>query len=124
FGDCILARVPDGLKIRHMLVDFGRAPGKGGTTAAFPKIAEDIKSFCGGRLDLLVMTHEHLDHIEGFYHQRHVFDAIKVDHVWMSLPSHPKYYERFPNARPLRAFRTAADQLLKDSVRNSIQLAP
>jgi hypothetical protein len=44
-----------------MLVDFGTAPGKGGTTAIFPSIARDVAAFCNGHLHLLVMTHEHLD---------------------------------------------------------------
>src|SRR6202043_2985258 len=86
--------------------------------------ALDIKKFCAEHLDLLVMTHEHLDHMEGFHHQRDVFDKIKVDHVWMSLPSHPNYYERFPKAQPQKAFRAAAGDLLRYSSRNNTQIAP
>jgi beta-lactamase superfamily II metal-dependent hydrolase len=111
FGDCILVRIPASPRPRHMLIDFGKAPGKGGTTKVFPKIAEDIAKFCGNHLDLLVMTHEHLDHMEGFLHQRAVFDAMRVDHVWMSLPSHPDYYTRYPNAEPQRRLRALASEL-------------
>lgn len=115
FGDCILVRIPDGNDVRHMLVDFGKAPGKGGTTAVFASVAKDIQKFCNGHLDLLVATHEHLDHIEGFYHQRKIFDDVDVDHVWMSLPSKPDYYRKHPNARPQKRLRELAASLLDRS---------
>ncbi|HVH46571.1 MAG TPA: hypothetical protein VM925_29725 [Labilithrix sp.] len=111
FGDCILVRVPGSPRPKHMLIDFGKAPGKGGTTKVFPQIAEDIADFCGNHLDLLVMTHEHLDHMEGFYHQRAIFDEMRIDHVWMSLPSHPDYYERYPDAEPQKRLRALASEL-------------
>jgi len=112
FGDCILARIPDGRATRHVLVDFGRAPGKGAGTSMFEAVARDIARFCGNHLDLLVVTHEHLDHLEGFYHQRKVFDGVKVDHVWMGLPSHPDYYRDYPRAEPLKRLRELAGGLL------------
>src|SRR5262245_23156367 len=67
FGDCFLVTVPDGSQTRHMLVDFGNAPGLLNTN--YPAIAENIKEETGSHLDLVVMTHEHLDHLEGFYDQ-------------------------------------------------------
>lgn len=73
FGDCFLLRFeyPDASR-RHMLIDFG--------TTGLPetaerdqmvRIARDIEVKVGedggsGRLDVLVATHRHADHISGF----------------------------------------------------------
>lgn len=108
FGDCFLVTIPDGAQLRHLLIDFGNAPGKAGSNESFPDIAANILEETGGHLDVVVMTHEHLDHMEGFYSQRKVFDTITVDQVWMGLPSHPTYYEDFPDAEPQRKLRAAA----------------
>src|SRR5262249_11179016 len=124
FGDCVVARIPDGDVIRHMLVDFGKAPGKGGTTAIFPDIARDVADFCGGHLDLLVMSHEHLDHMEGFFHQRAVLDKMQIDHVWMSLPSDPDYYKKYEKAEPHRRVRALAAEILTSAGQKGLTLAP
>jgi hypothetical protein len=69
FGDCFLLtfHYAKPARDRHVLIDFG--------TAATPKIfgsnlmdqvAQDIRLECGGKLDLVVATHRHRDHISGF----------------------------------------------------------
>jgi len=115
FGDCILLSLPDGSRTRHILIDFGRAPNDAGSLERFPAIAENIARECNNHLDLVVMTHEHLDHIEGFYRERAVFDRMDVDRVWMSLPSHPEYYTDYPQAR--------LQKRLADAVRGFADLA-
>jgi hypothetical protein len=112
FGDCVVARIPDGDAVRHMLIDFGRAPGKGAGTSMFAPVARSIAEFCRNHLDLVVVTHEHLDHIEGFYHQRRIFDQLEIDQVWMGLPSHPTYYRDYPDAQPLKRLRDLAGRML------------
>ncbi len=124
FGDCILLSLPDGNKTRHLLFDFGRAPNDSASLERFPAIAADIKKECGGRLDLLVMTHEHLDHMEGFYREREVFNSMTVDRVWMSLPSHPKYYSDFPKAKLQKKLRAGLTAFAADARRNGLVLHP
>jgi hypothetical protein len=68
FGDCFLLtfRYPSGsVGEKHVLVDFGStaSPGKTPLSGA---IAEDIDKTTGGRLDAIVVSHRHQDHISGF----------------------------------------------------------
>ncbi len=118
FGDCILVSAPVGGRTRHMLIDFGKAPG--GSTKSFPDIAADIAKECDNHLDVLVMTHEHLDHMEGFLSQRAVFDAMTIGQVWMSLPSDPKYYEDYPKATLQKKVRAIAAELDKALHRHDV----
>lgn len=68
FGDCFLLRFsyPDETQ-RHVLIDFGstRPPAWAGEDHML-EVAERIKKLCGGKLDILVATHRHKDHISGF----------------------------------------------------------
>lgn len=76
FGDCFLVSffyrrpLPDGRDARHILVDYGttRAPRRG----AKPLVdaAQLITTHCGGELDVIVATHRHRDHIDGFGERR------------------------------------------------------
>jgi hypothetical protein len=71
FGDCFLVSfeyadaLDDGRSERHMLVDFGstRRPPKGGD---LEDVAQLIREHTGGRLDVIVVSHRHKDHLSGF----------------------------------------------------------
>lgn len=124
FGDCILLRLPDGTQTRHVLIDFGRAPNDAGSLERFPAIAQDIAAQCGGHLDLVVVTHEHLDHMEGFYREREVFDQMQVDQVWMGLPSDPDYYTDFPKAKPQKKLREAVAAFARRAAMKGVAFHP
>jgi hypothetical protein len=69
FGDCFLLTFfyGDDDKARNVLIDFGsteRSPfgPEGGLLAIAKKIGED----CGDKLEMVVATHRHADHISGF----------------------------------------------------------
>jgi hypothetical protein len=49
------------------------------------RIARDIASTTGGRIDLLMITHEHWDHISAFSKEqaRSVFESIKLGALWL-----------------------------------------
>ena len=64
-----------------MLIDCG---GWNTNGAAVTPCVEDIHKTCGGELDLLVVTHQHEDHVSGFNQARETFDKINVKEVWMS----------------------------------------
>lgn len=69
FGDCFLLtfHYAKPAKDRHVLIDFGTAgaPKIFGSNL-MDRIAEDIRLECSGKLDLVVATHRHRDHISGF----------------------------------------------------------
>lgn len=118
FGDCVLVSIGADADQKHVLFDFGNAPSsvkaQGGNNDVFEPIARDIAKVTDGKLDLLVMSHEHLDHMEGFYHQKKIFDKMDVRDVWMSIMSAPDYYRRFPKARPEKSARLALSRLAFD----------
>lgn len=72
FGDCFLVSfhyrrpLADGRDQRHMLVDFGSTRTPRRRTGLLPQAAQLIEQHTGGQLDVLVATHRHKDHIDGF----------------------------------------------------------
>lgn len=68
FGDCFLLTFKYADRNRNVLIDFGsmRLP-ETAPKSQMSLVAEDIKSVCGKeRLDIVVATHRHSDHISGF----------------------------------------------------------
>ncbi len=77
FGDCFLltfhypARGKKKAFDRHVLIDFGTSsPPKNGRKNYMVQVAKDIEQRCGGKLDAVVVTHRHLDHLSGFAPQK------------------------------------------------------
>jgi hypothetical protein len=68
FGDCFLLTFSYGrAKPRNVLIDFGSTKqSASGPRGEMLEIAERIREDCGGKLQMLVATHRHADHISGF----------------------------------------------------------
>jgi beta-lactamase superfamily II metal-dependent hydrolase len=102
FGDAVLVTVPDNGTTRHILIDVGNVlSGKGGDDSVFQPVVEDIKRELGDRpLDLYVMTHEHMDHIQGLlFAKEKAGITLDVDYAWITASAAEDYYDRHPNAK-------------------------
>lgn len=75
-------RRTDGTPFR-MLIDCGLHSIVSGGTDRIDKIATDIKAESQGHIDVLVVTHEHWDHVSGFSTAAEIFKNITVGEVWM-----------------------------------------
>ena len=81
FGDALLVSWDEDDGVHHAWVDFGNFLTD--ANAVFEKVYNDVLTRTGGKLDLLVITHRHLDHLEGFYSQRTRFKAdFTIQRLW------------------------------------------
>ena len=107
FGDAVLVSVPDrnaGGQVvnRNILIDVGNVlSGQGGDDAVFRPVIEDILEVLNGNpLDLYVMTHEHLDHVQGLLYGAEKLDLeIDIRFSWLTASSAADYYDNHENAK-------------------------
>jgi hypothetical protein len=67
FGDCFLLSFVYAQRERHVLIDFGTFEGpKDAASGHMLRVANEIAKLTNGALDILVATHRHKDHINGF----------------------------------------------------------
>lgn len=91
FGDCFLISFGTGKAARHILIDFGaHMHGEIGTMG---QIMDDIETATGSKLEILVATHQHRDHISGFGQFAARFSKFKIREVrlpWTDNPHDPQ----------------------------------
>ena len=89
-GDCHLLTFakPDGTPYR-MLIDCGVHVSITGGPALVNDIVADLEKETGGKIDVLVVTHEHWDHVSGFLTSRDLFKDFVVGDVWMAWTENP-----------------------------------
>jgi hypothetical protein len=90
-GDCFLLamRARDGAA-RYLMIDCGVFMGTEGGDDRMRLIANDIVRATGGQVDVMVVTHEHWDHLSGFYYARQIFeDRLEVQQLWLGWTEDP-----------------------------------
>jgi len=116
FGDAILVSIPDKTsageaKTRHILIDVGNALGgknDGGLDTVFEPVVNNIlEELAGQPLDLYIMTHEHMDHVQGLMYAattrqqslgKVLKDELNVRYSWLTASARPDYYDDFTEA--------------------------
>ncbi|TCA23626.1 hypothetical protein E0H70_28265 [Rhizobium leguminosarum bv. viciae] len=110
-GDCHLIRIKrDGLDDFFMLIDCGVHSSVSGGPGTINAIVSDILTVTK-RIDILVVTHEHVDHVSGFLSAADTFAQLHVDEVWMGWTENPADQQ----ARQLDKFKGQAIALLSQA---------
>lgn len=123
FGDAILVSVPDRTasgepQTRHILIDVGNVlSGEGGQDVVFQPVIENVLEVLDGRpLDLYVMTHEHLDHVQALLYAFEKLDLpVDVRYAWLTGSAAEDYYDRYPDARKRLLDYEAIERFLQAS---------
>jgi beta-lactamase superfamily II metal-dependent hydrolase len=130
FGDAILIAVPERTRratvVRHILIDVGNVLG--GDSEVFSAVMEDVLRRLDRRpVDLYVMTHEHMDHVQDLLRAHSAKQRLPViEYAWLTGSAHPRYRQRFPEARKqIELYRAAYDRVrLAATQRGLLGLTP
>lgn len=70
----------------YLLIDCGVILGTPDAERLMRTVVRDIAAATGGRIDLLVITHEHWDHVSGFLQAAEVWESapVHIESVWMA----------------------------------------
>jgi hypothetical protein len=118
-GDCFLVSFAKTSKTPfNILIDCGVVLGTPDPVPRMKRVVEDIAGITSGKIDLLIVTHEHMDHVSGFNQVRDLFEKLKIDRVWVAWTEDPSN----PLANKLRAERRTAEEALRIAV-NHLALA-
>lgn len=90
-GDCFLLAFAgrEGRRKRnvYVLIDCGLKPGSEIRDQKIDAVIEDIRKATNGRIDVVIVTHEHQDHVNGFAKTENgtpLFDGIEIGEVWLA----------------------------------------
>lgn len=93
-GDCFLLCFKDeNDEPFYFLIDCGYKPNSD-VHHTIDEVVADIREATGGRIHVVLVTHEHQDHVNGFWETRSGnvsarFEDIEVDHLWLAWTEDP-----------------------------------
>ena len=121
-GDCIYCRIPKGHKDGrdfHILIDCGTLSSTDYLSAAIDTLKPLLPTIDGKRhVDLLVVTHEHKDHMTGFGMK--LWDELSFGAIWMSAAMDLKH----PEAKRAQKLHGFAARAMQRAVRLNLALGP
>jgi beta-lactamase superfamily II metal-dependent hydrolase len=120
-GDCIYVRIPGPTNGFHILIDCGKKGDDKLLKQAIDHLEGELpKGKAAGkkRLDLIVATHRHEDHIKGFNPEW--FANIEVRNIWLSAAMDPKH----PQAKGVEKMRAVATQAMRGLMESGRALSP
>lgn len=114
FGDSFLLTFPDPDRPRKVFIDCGYhaagPPPVRPLDEVVKQIINDIGEGGAARLDVVVATHRHRDHVFGF--ENSAWSEVRVTDVWMPWTEHPTD----PEARRIREAQAKKAKLLADAL--------
>ena len=88
-GDSFLLTFPKGRGSQHVLIDSGVLLGTADAATKMKAVAQNVVEVTGGKLDVLVATHEHWDHLSGFVQAQEEFEKLEIGEVWLAWTEDP-----------------------------------
>jgi beta-lactamase superfamily II metal-dependent hydrolase len=89
-GDCFFITLTAGAAKTRLLIDCGSFRNGAASIARLDAIVSSISSDLGqDKIDVVVGTHQHNDHVSGFVHCEDAFRQIGVGQVWLSWLDDP-----------------------------------
>lgn len=119
-GDCFLLTIEGDGPAFHVLIDCGVLLGTKDAVTTMRTVARDIATTTGGRLDAVVATHEHWDHVSGFVQAQDVFAGVTIGQAWLAWTEKPDDEQ----ANRLRAARERTRTALAAAGRAAVAAAP
>jgi len=121
-GDCIYCRIPkahDSGRDFHILIDCGTLSSADYLTEAVKNLNPLLPLIAGKRhVDLLVVTHEHKDHMTGFGMK--LWDGLSFGAIWMSAAMDLAH----PEAKRAQKLHSFAARAMARAVRLKLALGP
>jgi beta-lactamase superfamily II metal-dependent hydrolase len=127
FGDCFLLSWPGPERTLKILIDCGTHSHGHGPRPIGDVVAQIIKDVTDSdgtpRIDIVVGTHRHQDHVSGF--ESDLWDDVEVSEVWMPWTEHPTDPEarhvRETQSRSAKRLQLEASTLsIEDPLRDSL----
>ena len=98
-GDCFLLTLPSqGARPFYLMIDCGVILGTPDASEKMDDVVKDIIKTTGGEVDLLVVTHEHWDHLSGFIQAKDLFvpgdegrkkGKLRIEKMWLAWTEDP-----------------------------------
>lgn len=85
FGDCFLIRGREGF----VLIDCGLVLRAKDERDRMLEVVNSVRAATGGHLSLLIVTHEHYDHLCGFNHGADLWKEFRIDRLWLPWTEDP-----------------------------------
>jgi beta-lactamase superfamily II metal-dependent hydrolase len=90
-GDCFLLTFRgDHARPIHMLIDCGTWDTDKESLKKMSDVVDDILESTGRHIHVLVATHEHWDHVSGYWLHKDRFQQATIDQVWLAWTENPK----------------------------------
>lgn len=91
-GDCFLLTFPSAKEKEpvRVLIDCGVLQHTPGEAKKMNAVVDHLAKETRSIIDLLIVTHEHWDHVAGFSHAKNVFEKFTFKNVWLSWAENPE----------------------------------